>query len=116
MISTRSRDWTWTKYRVLAVIIVVGAIVAFARGAGAFQIAVAAVATYGIFWVGWAILGSFARPVPAPLPSGELRRVRLQYRCSVCGAEVRMTAAPDETPEPPRHCLEDMEEVAPLYE
>jgi len=27
-----------------------------------------------------------------------------------------MTAAPDEDPEPPRHCLEDMDMVAPTME
>ena len=36
------------------------------------------------------------------------------YRCAICGAEVRMTIAPDEDPEPPRHCLEDMDLVAPV--
>ena len=36
------------------------------------------------------------------------------YRCSICGTEVRMTAANDEVPEPPRHCLEDMDLVAPI--
>jgi hypothetical protein len=27
-----------------------------------------------------------------------------------------LTMAPDEDPPPPRHCLEDMTEVAPLFE
>jgi len=27
-----------------------------------------------------------------------------------------LTLAPDEDPPPPRHCLEDMTEVAPLYD
>ncbi len=44
---------------------------------------------------------------------GELRKVKLQYRCDVCGTEVRMTAANDQMPEPPRHCLEDMILVTP---
>ena len=39
--------------------------------------------------------------------------MRLTYRCSICGTEVRMTAANDEDPEPPRHCQEDMDLVAP---
>ena len=62
------------------------------------------------------MLGGLARPVPEPLPAGELRKVRLLYRCSICGTEVRMTAATDEDPEPPRHCLEDMDLVAPTME
>jgi hypothetical protein len=64
--------------------------------------------------VGFAILRGLAHPVPPPPPSGELRRVNLRYRCAVCGVELRMTAAPDEDPEPPRHCLEDMDLVAPI--
>jgi hypothetical protein len=40
--------------------------------------------------------------------------VKIAYRCSICGTEVRMTVAPDEDPPPPRHCLEDMDLVAPI--
>jgi len=76
----------------------------------------ALVTGYAIFRVGFAILGSFARPVPAAPPAGELRRVKIGFRCSICGTEVRMTTANDEIPEPPRHCLEDMELVTPVDE
>lgn len=71
---------------------------------------------YLLLRVGLVVVGSFARPVPAPPPPGELRRVRLLFRCSICGTEVRMTSANDEVPEPPRHCMEDMELVAPAIE
>jgi hypothetical protein len=64
--------------------------------------------------VGMAFLGGLARPVPAPPPPGELRKVRLTYRCSICGTEVRMTAANDEMPDPPRHCQDDMDLVTPV--
>jgi len=64
--------------------------------------------------VGIAMLRGLARPLPEPPPAGELRKVKIGYRCSVCGAEVRMTVAPDADPEPPRHCLEDMDLVAPI--
>ena len=67
-----------------------------------------------IFRVGLGMLRGLARPVPEPPPSGELRRVKIMSRCSICGTEVRMTAANDEMPEPPRHCLEDMDLVAPI--
>lgn len=61
-----------------------------------------------ILWVGWLTLRLLARePLPPPDP-GEMRKVKLTYECLVCGTEVRMTAAPTEDPEPPRHCLEDM--------
>ena len=66
--------------------------------------------------LGVAVLRTLGRPVPAPPPPGEMRRVNLRYRCSICGTEVKMTAAPDEEPEPPRHCLEDMQLVAPAWE
>jgi len=67
-----------------------------------------------IFRVGLTFLRMFAQPVAEPPPPGELRRVKLQYRCDLCGTEVRMTAALDEDPEPPRHCLEDMTLVTPV--
>jgi hypothetical protein len=83
-------------------------------GRSPFQVIVAALATYGLLALGFMMLGGLARPVPEPPPAGELRKVRIQYRCSLCGAEVRMTAAPDEEPPPPRHCQEDMDLVAPI--
>jgi hypothetical protein len=67
-----------------------------------------------ILRVGMAFLGGLARPVPAPPPPGELRKVRLTYRCGICGTEVRMTAANDEMPDPPRHCQDDMDLVTPV--
>ncbi len=69
---------------------------------------------YVVLRLGFWFLRGLANPLPEPPPAGEMRRVNLRYRCSICGVEVRMTAAPDEEPEPPRHCLEDMELVAPL--
>jgi hypothetical protein len=69
---------------------------------------------YLILRVGLAMLRMFAQPVAEAPPPGELRRVKLNYRCEICGTEVRMTAALDEDPEPPRHCLEDMTLVTPV--
>jgi hypothetical protein len=70
-----------------------------------------------VLWtVGIRMLRALTRPVPPPPPAGELRRVNVRYRCGVCGVELRLTMAPDEDPPPPRHCLEDMDVVAPLYE
>ncbi len=75
---------------------------------------VALVAALIILKVGSKVLGGFARPVPEPPDPGELRKVRLTYRCSICSTEVRMTMANDEVPEPPRHCQEDMDLVTPV--
>lgn len=79
-----------------------------------FAVALAVVVGVLIFKIGLAMLRGLARPVPAPPPPGEMRRVKLLYRCTICGTEVRMTLATDELPEPPRHCLEDMDLVAPV--
>jgi hypothetical protein len=65
-----------------------------------------------IFRSGWFFLQSFATPPPAPPDPGTLRKVKLVYRCPTCGTEVRMTAAVAEEPEPPRHCMDDMELVS----
>ena len=62
--------------------------------------------------VGWFFLQQFATPPPPPPDPGTLRRVRLTYRCPVCGAEVRMTSAATADPEPPRHCMEEMDLVS----
>jgi len=71
-------------------------------------------------WVLWksgiGMLRSLTRPLPPPPPAGEMRRINVRYRCNVCGLELRLSLAPDEDPPPPRHCLEDMVVVAPLYE
>jgi hypothetical protein len=65
-----------------------------------------------ILGVGWFFLRQLATPPPpAPAP-GTLRKVKLTYRCEMCGAEVRMVSAASEDPEPPRHCMEEMELVA----
>ncbi len=77
--------------------------------------AVGAVVVAAIVWrVGFGALRSVTRPLPAPPPAGELRKINLRYRCSICGMEVRLTLADEEDPEPPRHCQEDMDLVAPV--
>lgn len=63
---------------------------------------------------GFAVMSSLATPLPPPPPPGELRKVKIMFRCSICGTEVRMTSANDEVPDPPRHCQEDMDLVAPI--
>lgn len=78
------------------------------------NIVIAVVAGWAIIAVGLAMLRGLSRPIPDPPPAGELRKVKVQYRCSICGAEVRMTVAPNEDPDPPRHCQEDMDVVAPI--
>jgi hypothetical protein len=70
-----------------------------------------------VLWkVGIAMLRSVTRPLPPPPPAGEMRKINVRYRCDVCGVELKMTMAPDDDPPPPKHCLEDMIEVAPLYD
>ena len=67
-----------------------------------------------IIRIGVALLRGLGTPLPPPPPAGEMRRVNLRYRCSICGAELKMTLAGEELPEPPRHCQEDMDLVAPV--
>jgi hypothetical protein len=75
---------------------------------------VAAAAVLLMFRIGFAMLGGLARPIPEPPPPGELRKVKITYRCSICGTEVRMTVANDQMPDPPRHCQDDMDLVTPV--
>jgi hypothetical protein len=90
---------------------------------------VIAVSVGGVVWIGCGLLlgvviwrtgmgmmRSMAQPMAAPPPAGEMRKVNVRYRCDVCGVELKLTLAPDQDPPPPRHCLEDMIVVAPLYD
>lgn len=81
----------------------------------AFKLLVAIAAFVVLMRLGMMVLGGLARPHPPPEP-GQLRPVNLRYRCSVCLAEVKMVQATEELPEPPRHCQEEMDLVAPPYE
>ena len=78
------------------------------------QVLVAVVIFVVVLGTGVAILRMLGRGQPAPLPPGEMRKVDLRYRCSICGAEVRMTLADDEMPDPPRHCQDEMQLVTPV--
>ena len=69
---------------------------------------------YYIWKIGLGMLRGMTSTLPPPPPSGEMRRINVRYRCSSCGTELRMTMAPDQDPPPPRHCLEDMDLVAPV--
>ncbi|MEY3805488.1 MAG: hypothetical protein RIR69_300 [Actinomycetota bacterium] len=79
-------------------------------------IAVGLVIMRFVWKFGFGMLRSMTTSMPPPPPSGEMRKINVRYRCSVCGVELRVVMAPDEDPPPPKHCLEDMDIVAPLYE
>jgi hypothetical protein len=101
-------------WRTLAVMAVLGALAWLITDASPWAVVLAVLAGWLMLKVGFAVLGGLATPLPEPPPPGELRKVRLTYRCSICGTEVRMTSANEEDPEPPRHCQEDMDLVAPI--
>ena len=69
---------------------------------------------YFIWKFGFGMLRGMTTSLPPPPPAGEMRRINVRYRCSSCGTELRMTMAPDQDPPPPRHCLEDMDLIAPV--
>ena len=106
-----------TKERLLALAAVVAFVAARVLSSAPLGTTIFAIgAGYLIFRIGFVMLGGISRPIPEPPPPGELRKVKIMFRCSLCGTEVRMTVANDEMPEPPRHCMEDMELVAPVME
>jgi hypothetical protein len=80
------------------------------------SVLVAVAAGYLIFRAGIAVLKGMVRPMPEPPPAGELRRVKLRYRCPICGMELRVTTAANEDPIPPRHCMDEMDLVASAEE
>jgi threonine dehydrogenase-like Zn-dependent dehydrogenase len=83
-------------------------------GVSIVNLIVAILAATLIIRSGLAVLRGMAAPIPEPPPPGELRKVKIQFRCAICGTEVRMTAANDQEPEAPRHCMQEMDLVAPI--
>ena len=96
----------------------IGALVAIvallAAGYPLIRTLIAIASAYVLVATGIKILGAFARPIPEAPPPGELRRVKLTYRCESCGTELRLTLANDTVPSPPRHCADDMELITNL--
>jgi hypothetical protein len=75
----------------------------------ALRIVVALVVGLMLYLAGASVLRRFWVAPPAEPDPADVRPVNLHYRCTICGAEVTMTAAQGEDePEPPRHCREDM--------
>jgi hypothetical protein len=98
----------------LVILVLAGVAAWLLTRASPMAVVVAVLAGWLMLKVGFAIMRSLATPLPPPPPPGELRKVRLTFRCSICGTEVRMTSANDEVPDPPRHCQEDMDFVTPV--
>ena len=96
------------------VVLALGGLVLGAILADIVKVLIAVVIAYTVLRLGLAMLRNLARPLPEPPDPGILRRVKIEYRCSICGSEVRMTVAPDEDPEPPRHCQDEMDLVTPI--
>lgn len=96
------------------VALAVAAVLASIFDVSFWKAAVAIGAIAVLMRIGWAMIAGLAQPPQEPPDPGQLRKVKLTYSCSICGAEVRMTVAASEDPEPPRHCLEDMVLLTPV--
>ena len=96
------------------IVLALGGLVLGAVLADVVKVLIAVVIGYTVLRLGLAMLRNLARPLPEPPDPGILRKVKIEYRCNICGAEVRMTVAPDEDPEPPRHCQDEMDPVTPI--
>ena len=75
------------------------------------RVLIGVVVAGGLLWLGIATLKKFTIAPPAEPDPDDVKPVNLRYRCTVCGAEVTMTAAQGDAPDAPRHCREDMEPV-----
>ncbi len=108
----RRKPWWGRWWLHLCALLVAGLVLSSFVQTGPVATVFALIMGYAIFRAGWFFLQSFATPPPPPPDPGTLRKVKLVYRCQTCGTEVRMTAAVAEEPEPPRHCMDDMELVS----
>ena len=102
------------KHPIVNGLVVLGGAIALLAGYGFAAALGAAAVAWVILRVGVVMLGGLARPIPEAPAAGELRKVKIAYRCDICGTEVRMTVAPDQEPEAPRHCQDDMTLVTPV--
>jgi hypothetical protein len=102
------------KHPIINGVVLLGAALALVAGFDLLPVVAAAAVAWLILRAGVLMLGGLARPIPEAPPAGELRKVKIAYRCEICGAEVRMTVAPDEDPDPPRHCQDDMTLMTPV--
>ncbi len=100
----------------LAVVLETGSVVHMPAFSTIIWVGTGLLMAYVLWKSGIGMLRSMTSTLPPPPPSGELRKVNVRYRCSVCGLEIKLTLAPDEDPPPPKHCLEDMDIVAPIYD
>ena len=57
------------------------------------NIAIAVTIGYFFWRTGFRILRGMAAPIPEPPPPGELRKVKIMYRCGIC-ATVMRTSVP----------------------
>ncbi len=72
------------------------------------QVVIAIVIFAVVMRAGLWLLRMIVSEPPPPPPRGELRRIDARYRCAVCGIEMKVMLSPDEEPDPPRHCMEEM--------
>ncbi len=89
---------------------VVGAVVVAVSFLGwVLRVAITLLAIVGIYVLGAGALAKFKIAPPAEPDPDQVVPVDLRFRCTVCGAEVVMTAAQaDVEIDAPRHCREDM--------
>ena len=73
------------------------------------RIVVAVAVALVLLRIGIGVIRTFAAPIPAPPPEGELRKLKRLYRCSSCGLEIRTVQAGSDDPAPPRHCMDEMD-------
>ena len=73
------------------------------------RVVVALGAGLTVYLIGASMLRKFWVAPPAEPDPDDVHPVNLHYRCTICGAEVTMTAAQGDEPVAPRHCREDME-------
>jgi hypothetical protein len=76
-------------------------------GSTAFDVILALALGYLIWRVSLAVIRMLSTPPPGVDPD-DVVTVDQGYRCTVCGAELTMTAVNLAEDRPPRHCREDM--------
>lgn len=66
----------------------------------------------GVFATAMWVVRLLAIPAPEEPDPEDVHEMDVDYKCTVCGLRLKVTAAQDGESAAPRHCREDMEPVA----
>jgi len=72
------------------------------------QVVIAVMIGVAIFWVAMWVIRLLAIPAPSEPDPADVHEVGYDFKCTVCGLRLTVTAAQDGELAAPKHCREEM--------